>query len=210
MEETTPLVSDRPESEEAQQQSSSKVATRLASVMTLVCLSDVATHFGAALSSAPRIKVLESSICKSVLGRYPSPGDEAACKAPVVQGELAALVGWIQMVDQLPGLALALVYGLAADRIGSKPILVLALIGNAMQATATISIMWWNYHQGTVPLKAILLTPVLQIVGGGIYTASSMSYAIITGSYSSSGRYVSMNFPTREGKKNLEANNFSH
>ncbi|KAK9616804.1 hypothetical protein V6Z98_008196 [Aspergillus fumigatus] len=55
--------------------------------------------------------------------------DDARCKSPDVQGELALVNGWKETLDALPGIFLALPFGLMADQAGRKKVLMLSLIG---------------------------------------------------------------------------------
>jgi MFS family permease len=139
-------------------------------LLIIVCISIVAADFGNSLTLAPQISIYESLICRRVRAG-------GGCKSPEVQGELALLIGWKQTIDQLPGIIFALPYGLAADRIGRKPILVLCLIGLVLEENAIRLVCWWT---AALPLRMIWATPVFQIIGGGSQTATAMAYAMIT------------------------------
>lgn len=142
-------------------------------LLAVICVSVVAADFGNALSFAPQMKIFESLICKQCLGRDPIDGaDDDVCKSSRVQTELALINGWKGTFDQIPGILFALIYGLAADRVGRKPILLLALTGLFAEEIFIRLISWWNYA-GYVPLRAIWLTPFFQIIGGGPATATS-------------------------------------
>lgn len=157
-------------------------------LLAVICVSVVAADFGNALSFAPQMKIFESLICKHFLGRDPIDGaDDDVWKSSPVQTELALINGWKETFDQIPGILLALIYGLAADRVGRKPILLLALTGLLAEEIFIRLISWWNYA-GYVPLRAIWLTPLFQIIGGGPATATSMAYSIITDSFPASKR----------------------
>ncbi|KAB8257987.1 major facilitator superfamily domain-containing protein [Aspergillus pseudonomiae] len=139
-------------------------------LLLLVGISIVAADFGNALTVAPQIAIFESLICYQ-------PGGGGDCKSPEVQGELALLIGWKDTIDQLPGIILALPYGLAADRFGRKPILLLCLAGLVLEEVAIRLVCWWN---AVIPLRMIWVTPIFQIIGGGSQTATAMAYAMIT------------------------------
>ncbi|KAJ5965379.1 major facilitator superfamily domain-containing protein [Penicillium waksmanii] len=139
-------------------------------LLIFVCISIVAADFGNALTLAPQISIFESLICRRL-------GTDGDCKSTAVQTELALLISWKETIDQLPGIILALPYGLAADRIGRKPILVLCLIGLILEEVAIRLVCWWNV---ALPLRMIWVTPIFQIIGGGSQTASAMAYTIIT------------------------------
>ncbi|KAF3397750.1 hypothetical protein F1880_005644 [Penicillium rolfsii] len=139
-------------------------------LLVLVGITIVACDFGNALTLAPQISIFENLICRR-------SGTDGDCKSPEIQAELALLIGWKETLDQLPGIILALPYGLAADRIGRKPILVFCLIGLLLEEVAIRLVCWWNV---ALPLRMIWATPVFQIIGGGSQTATAMVYAMIT------------------------------
>ncbi|KAH6643371.1 hypothetical protein BKA67DRAFT_665185 [Truncatella angustata] len=132
------------------------------------------------------LKIYESLICKQLFG-HETDEDDAVCKSSPVQNELALLNSWKGTFDQLPGIALALLYGLAADRIGPKPVLLLALTG-LMLEESFIRLISWCKILGLVPLRAICLTPIFQLIGSGPGIATSMAYSIITDTFPASQR----------------------
>ncbi|KAH7016860.1 MFS transporter [Ilyonectria destructans] len=178
--ETTSLLAEQEVEQEAGRQNTSK--TQLYSpryLLILVCMSIVAADFGNSLGYAPQLEIFESILCKQLLGLGTTPNGDGRCKSPAVQDELALLNGWKDTFDQIPGIVLAFPYGLAADRIGRKPVLLLSLFGLLFQEVATRLISWLSMFD-VVPLRAIWFTPVFQIVGGGPEIATSMAYAMIT------------------------------
>ncbi|PYH95837.1 MFS transporter, partial [Aspergillus ellipticus CBS 707.79] len=161
---------------------------RAQQILLLACVVAITLDFGAYLSVAPQLQLYESIICQrlhpeffagTVDGRLP-PAANLSCKAADVQGELAVLKGWMGTFDQLPGIVLALPYGLMADRIGRKPVLVLGLVGFVMQEMAIRIICW--YHT-VIPPQAVWFTPLFQIIGGGIGITNSVVWTIIADVY---------------------------
>lgn len=146
----------------------SRRATR---VVVLVCFVIVAVDFGYVLSIAPQTEIFESIICARL-----HPGDQKNCKTPDVQGELALLIGWQETFNQLPGVIFAVPYGLIADSYGRKPVLLLSLIGLILEEASIRLICWWN----VIPLHAIWVMPLLQVIGGGPGIATSMAYTIVS------------------------------
>ncbi|KAL2829492.1 major facilitator superfamily domain-containing protein [Aspergillus cavernicola] len=167
--EREPLLGER-SSPAARDASPNPLSRHHRRLLLLVCATIVAADFGSALALAPQISIFESLICRRI-------GDGVDCKSPEVQGELALLTGWKETADQLPGIILALPYGFAADRIGRKPILLLAVAGVVLEDVAIRLVCWWN---AALPLRMIWATPVFQIIGGGSQTATAMVYAMIT------------------------------
>ncbi|GKZ18900.1 hypothetical protein AbraIFM66951_001858 [Aspergillus brasiliensis] len=117
------------------------VARRAQQVLFLACLIAVTVDFGNYISVAPQLQIYELNICQrlhpELFDGDPSRGlpsvAPSACKAADVQGELALLRGWMSTFDQLPGIILALPYGLMADRVGRKPVLFLSLAGSIIE-----------------------------------------------------------------------------
>jgi len=85
---------------------------------------------------APLMRILEAIICRSY---YESttpigidlsiPIPEGKCKIPFVQSELAMLRGWDGTFSCIPGILVAVPFGMVADKYGRKPVLLLALLG---------------------------------------------------------------------------------
>lgn len=158
-------------------------------VLSIVLVSVVAADFGNALSLAPQLKLYESLICGRLFGRVAAGDDDPICKSPQVQAELANLFGWKATFDQIPGIALVLLYGWAADRIGRKPVLLLSLGGLFLEDASIRLLTWWSFTASS-PLGLIWLTPIFQVLGGGPGTATSMAYSIITDTFSAAERCV--------------------
>lgn len=173
-------------------------------VLLLLCSSVVAADFGYSLAYAPQLSISESIICNQYHHRGGGishaiqasavPGGSPLCKSPEVQGELALLYGWKDTFDMIPGILLALPYGLAADRIGRKPIILLALTGMILEESLTRIILWWS-ASGIVPLRLLWLVPMFQLVGGGPQIATSMVFTILTDITPMEGRYVPSSSP---------------
>jgi MFS family permease len=107
-------------------------STRPRWILIILSLGIIAINFGSYLSMAPQIQIFESIICRKLHPEVaPLTGDQidARCKAPDVQGELALVNGWKETLDTLPGIFLALPFGLMADKTGRKTVMMLSLIG---------------------------------------------------------------------------------
>ncbi|TKX21782.1 MFS transporter-like protein 114 [Elsinoe australis] len=114
---------------------------------------------GGQLMDYSSLRILESIICYRtwqnkdpsklrLVGDEVGPGalggvSEELCKGNDIQGELATLRGYQQLLDGAPGLVLALPFGYAADRFGRRPLVLLALTGFALQASWIQIVMWF-------------------------------------------------------------------
>ncbi|PWY83292.1 MFS transporter [Aspergillus sclerotioniger CBS 115572] len=178
--ETTSLLAEHDE-HPVQRKSATRRAHR---VLLYACLIAVTLDFGNYLSVAPQLQAFESIICQRLhpeLFAYTPGGGlplvaSPSCKSADVQGDLALLKGWMNTFDQLPGIILALPYGLMADRIGRKPVLAMSLLGIVMEEIAIRLICW--YHT-TIPPQAIWFAPLFQIIGGGSQITNSVAWTII-------------------------------
>ncbi|OKL60951.1 hypothetical protein UA08_03240 [Talaromyces atroroseus] len=90
----------------------------LALVCTLLMLIDISGFLG----MAPQMQIFEDIICQN----YYATGNRTSlhdCKTEPVQSELAIIQAYKDTFDQLPGILFGVVYGLLADRVGRRPIL---------------------------------------------------------------------------------------
>ncbi|KAM3525736.1 hypothetical protein NHJ13051_003822 [Beauveria bassiana] len=194
--ETAPLLSGHGGGDDVQSATRSEASAAAAHhhrrlVLSIVLISVVAADFGNALSLAPQLKLCESLICGRIFGRVAANADgdgDLICKSPRVQSELAILIGWKDTFDQIPGIALVLLYGWAADVIGRKPVLLLALGGLFLEDVAVRLLTWWAFTTPSSSLRLIWLAPIFQVMGGGPGTATSMAYSIITDTFSAADR----------------------
>lgn len=149
-------------------------------VLLLVALAIAAVDIGSALSYPANLAICESIICQEL-----NRGD---CKSSAVQGELALLFLVKDTMDQVPGLILGLFFGVAADRYGRRPILLMCLCGLFLQEAVIRAIFWWSE---LLPLRAIWASPLAQVLGGGPQIGTSIAYAMITDVFSPEDRYGS-------------------
>lgn len=178
-------------------------------ILFLVCVVIVTIEFGSYLSIAPQTQILESIICRRF---YPGNSniDNVLCKRVEVQSELALINGWKDTLDALPGILLALPYGLMADRLGRKKVTFMCLCGLLMEETTTRLICMFHHilrkrlyttgaltlhdyrsgwYSDRIPPRAIWFTPLFQICGGGSQIAGAMVYTIVSDIFPAEKRY---------------------
>jgi MFS family permease len=154
--------------------------------LLVMCAIILLLDLGDLMSNASRLEILEDIICQSVRdGRSPASSDDTLCQSAAVQGQLAMLIAWKETLDMLPTIALAVPYGYLSDRVGRKPVLMLALIGLVLEGIAFRAICWFN---ASIPIHAIWATPLIQIAGGGTVVASSIILAMVVDMYDATSR----------------------
>lgn len=130
MSEQTPLLESTPVTRNPSgSDSQDRRALRLLETLS-VCISLVVlVEFGAYLATIPLNQVLEENICKRMhLGAALAPNDPR-CKDKSVQSELSVIRGWQSTFDFIPGLLVAVPYGMLADKVGRGIVLTLATLG---------------------------------------------------------------------------------
>jgi MFS family permease len=99
----------------------------LIAICTLLIVLDIAGY----LAIAPQTKIFQDIICAKYYNETITSFqmDDKRCKIEPVQSEIALLNGWKDTLDQLPGIVFAVPWGIAADKFGRKPVLLLGMFG---------------------------------------------------------------------------------
>jgi len=152
----------------------------LSLVLSIVFVTDLANS----VSKAPLIRVFESIICQNYFAivdpsKINSNGsvEERYCKVGPVQEELALLRGWQDFFDYIPGLFLAIPFGMLADRYGRKWLSVLNV------ASMWLRMGWICFvcaFPHAFPIRLIWLQSALGVLGGGSLVASALFMVIMT------------------------------
>ncbi|KAH7356776.1 major facilitator superfamily domain-containing protein [Rhexocercosporidium sp. MPI-PUGE-AT-0058] len=141
--------------------------------------------FGATMMAVPAMRLAENIICHHHYDKIQGPGhigfekkiDESLCKGDEVQKELNVIFSIIPVLEAIPSLVTIIPYGLLADRIGRKPVIILSLIGLLLNACWDIIVMWfWK----TIPLRAIWADVIFTFIGGGDAVTLMVFYATVS------------------------------
>ncbi|KZF19068.1 MFS general substrate transporter [Xylona heveae TC161] len=151
----------------------------------MVLLFVVLVEFPGNLAQAPRMRIIESIICRNFYGEH-NPRligtgprgevDEKFCKIDEIQKQFALLKGMQDFFDALPGAFLSLPLGMIADKHGRKWLLV-----------AAYSSLWcafvWVYivcaFPSYIPIHWIWFSGAFSILGGGSAFASALLFVVI-------------------------------
>ncbi|KAK2026626.1 putative MFS transporter [Colletotrichum zoysiae] len=134
---------------------------------------------GYGMSLAPQTQLFENIVCRQYYkvnsaGLVGRPSEEM-CKDPAVQDVVAELFGWQTFFDGIPGLVLAIWFGVLADKQGRRRVLFLSLVGQVLGACWVLFICW-----AELPLKLIWLSSAFLVIGGGSTVTGAVSMMIIT------------------------------
>lgn len=89
------------------------------------------------------------------------------------------------MLGGLPGLVLAVPYGMLADHRGRRLVAGLCLIGFILRDVCYFVILYWYK---SFPQRAVYAAPLFTILGGGSTVISPMIMAIVAASVSEESR----------------------
>lgn len=140
---------------------------------TMVLLVDFAAFF----LEAPQTSILEANICSRYYnGHTSSSFDGRDCRIGPVQMELATVNQMLNTFNRLPGLFVAIPFGILADRYGRRLVFVLVLVGAILQDFISKVVLWWP---DLFAPRLIWLSSLATFVSGGDAVAGSMVYLVI-------------------------------
>lgn len=100
-------------------------------------------RFALALLDVPKVRLVERAICRRYY-RSSDPLDgnipEEQCKIPIVQTELARIIGYKLTFDAIPGLLTAPFFGGIADRYGRRPTLLIICLGEVLALASMVAV----------------------------------------------------------------------
>ncbi|GLB07194.1 hypothetical protein AtubIFM57258_002517 [Aspergillus tubingensis] len=136
----------------------------LALICFIILVQDFAEYLSQALQTEVWLEIVTRKFC-------PVGQDGPECQMDRVQREVALLQGWKATLEQVPGILFAVPYGVLADQIGRRPVLLLCAVGFTLSDAWTKAVGWFSDQ---LPLRLIWLGPIAQVLGGGTQVATSM------------------------------------
>ncbi|KAG6358864.1 hypothetical protein INS49_012383 [Diaporthe citri] len=135
------------------------------------------TQFGASLSDVPSVRLLQEIICRRHYGLAPdSSVEEGNCRTDGIQSQLNVITTGALVFGYLPGILVALPYGMLADRRGRKPVLGLCILGMILSRLIWIAAA---YNHTRWDLRTVWLSSLPLLIGGGETVAEAMVFAIV-------------------------------
>ena len=168
-------------------------------VTIIILLLNLTANFTYQLQALPRFRIWEIIYCRKYYQEHDSsligPGgvvEERFCKIENVQSQVALLKGWLEFFSGLPGLFLAVPYGMLADRYGRKGIITACLAaiwveqGWIYVVSEYQTLTWGNNSSrgpgafpDIFPLRLIWLSPIVTVIGGGDLVLSSLVFTVL-------------------------------
>ncbi|MCJ1400764.1 hypothetical protein MMC11_003972 [Xylographa trunciseda] len=144
----------------------------------------VSVDLPSVLQLSPTVRIIEDIYCRAYYqendpSKFGVGGtiEESLCKVDPVQVELAFLKGWMSFFNHLPGLFLAIPFGMMADKYGRKWLLVVNVIQMQLRSCWIYLIL---YFPNFFPIKLIWLEAALGIFGGGSMVATALIFVIVS------------------------------
>ncbi|KAI1353636.1 major facilitator superfamily domain-containing protein [Xylaria sp. FL0043] len=161
---------------------------------TIVFILCVVIFVGSASSgfqNMPMTRIFEDILCRQYYDQIHShnePIDEDMCKVDAIQSKLAYLFAIMSSLNAGVSVLAALPWGIAADRIGRRPVFAMGLIGMSI---ALLWIMVVGWFSQTLPPRLIWLSPIFYLLGGGNPVLSATIISMTTDVVPESQRSVS-------------------
>ncbi|EPS29595.1 hypothetical protein PDE_04545 [Penicillium oxalicum 114-2] len=133
------------------------------------------------LQPAALTQVMEDAICNAYYARNSTsvkiPGSTIdRCKAHAVQKELAQVRGYQQLVPVFAALVCTVPYGLLAERVGRKRVLVLSGAGVCAALSWVLAVCYWQFAN----IRWVWLSGAILFLGGGDAVTSSLVHIMVT------------------------------
>lgn len=150
-------------------------------LVTFVCIFIVELALGTA---NPAISsMIEAIVCRqrygdTILISHGGSGSatDPRCKAPEIQGRLSTLLGWQTAFECIPSILFSLPYGILADNVGRRPIILLAWTGLALQLGWYLAVF---YFRDIFPLWALWFTALFGCIGSFESVGPAMVYTVL-------------------------------
>ncbi|KIH95168.1 hypothetical protein SPBR_03481 [Sporothrix brasiliensis 5110] len=136
------------------------------------------------LNDVPIYEVLEDIICRQMgrmgIGDNGDNGDNGTrgCSGDAdVQAELAFLRGWQLTLELLPGILMAIPYGIIGDRYGRKVMFVVCMVDILLTQLFYLLVCW---RSDIFPVRLTWAASVFTFIGGGPVILNGIVFAMLS------------------------------
>ncbi|CAF9907887.1 MAG: hypothetical protein HETSPECPRED_007929 [Heterodermia speciosa] len=154
------------------------------SALFLPILLKALATFSWALQVTPRLRALESDVCRTHYRIY-DPGlinpfndsvPEELCKIAQVQTDLAYLLGWDAFFQNIPAFIVGFLYSVISERVDRKTLLLLNVACHTVEKIYFYSI---SYFYNVFDIRLIWAASLFNFVGGGLVVFNTLTLAMI-------------------------------
>ncbi|KAF2966230.1 hypothetical protein GQX73_g7347 [Xylaria multiplex] len=166
-------------------------AQKPGSIIIILCVIIFVASASGGFQNMAMTRIFEDILCRQYYDQIHShdePIDEDMCKVDAIQSELAYLFAVMSSLNAGVSVLAALPWGIAADKIGRRPVFVMGLIGMSLSMLWIIVVGW--FHQTLSP-RLIWLSPIFYLLGGGNPVLAATIISIATDIVPESQRSVS-------------------
>ncbi|ATY67241.1 Major facilitator superfamily general substrate transporter [Cordyceps militaris] len=160
----------------------------------------IVTDVPSFMGEGPMLRMLELGACREYYAIHDpdsidSHGNvpERLCKLSDIQSRVARVRSLLAFLEAVPGLLLAVPYGIVADTHGRGLVVGLCLAGFLVRDTWVFICL---YFYKVFPLNAVYLAPMTAILGGGSTVTGPMLFAMIAASTARESRSL-QHFPSQ-------------
>ncbi|KAH8682472.1 major facilitator superfamily transporter [Xylariales sp. PMI_506] len=149
-------------------------------ILALLAVIIIIASSAGGFSVIPATKLVENVICHQYYGQMQSIEkaiDVELCKVDAVQSKVAYVFAMSSASTAIVGFFSAFPWGIAADRIGRKPVFALSLIGMSLGILWDMIVL---YFHNTFPVELVPLDALFMVVGGGNAVVVSILMSMVS------------------------------
>ncbi|KAI2630311.1 MFS general substrate transporter [Hypomontagnella submonticulosa] len=153
-----------------------------ATIVNLLCIIIFVGSCSSGFTSIPETRILEDVVCREhfgLQGNAGGPVNEGDCKANAIQSKVAFIMAFQGSIEAIVGFFAAFPWGLAADRIGRKPVFAINLFGQLLEIFWCMAVL---YFHKAFPVELMWLGSGGLLLGGGNAVLLGIVLSMITDS----------------------------
>ncbi|KAI1827491.1 major facilitator superfamily domain-containing protein [Xylaria intraflava] len=158
-------------------------------VTSILYLVTFMVTFSGGLIELPLTRLIEDTVCHGYydIGSSGRAIDESECKGDAIQKHLAYILAVRATLSSTVAFFATLPWGLAADKIGRKPVLAIAMCGLLTASLLELAIV---YRRDIFPITAIWFSSSCQLIGGGNGVLVAIVLSMIADATTEEGRAI--------------------